>query len=173
MADDDDLHDPADALRPLIERLAELLVSRGELVATAESCTGGGVAAALTSVAGSSRWFERGFVTYSNDAKQEMLGVAAETLQRHGAVSAAVVGEMALGAIRQSRAQWSLAVSGIAGPDGGTPDKPVGTVWFAWAGPDGAARSERLLFEGDRRAVREQATRHAIEGLLAALDNCI
>lgn len=153
----------------LAARLGETLLARGQKVATAESCTGGGVATAMTSIAGSSRWFERGFVTYSNEAKQDMLGVSPQTLASHGAVSAATVAEMATGAITHSRADWSLAISGVAGPDGGTPDKPVGTVWFAWAGPQGVAKTERQRFAGDRQAVREQAGRRAIEGLLELL----
>ena len=157
----------------LAARVGEALRQRGETVATAESCTGGGVSMAMTAIAGSSRWFERGFVTYSNEAKQEMLGVNAETLRTQGAVSAATVNEMAKGAIAHSRADWSLAISGIAGPDGGTPDKPVGTVWIAWAGPQGVLRNERFLFAGDRQAVREQAGLCALEGLLALLNNCI
>ncbi|HET6719545.1 MAG TPA: CinA family protein [Rhodocyclaceae bacterium] len=157
----------------LAARLGEALLARGQSVATAESCTGGGVATALTAIAGSSRWFERGFVTYSNEAKQEMLGVSAATLERDGAVSAATVTEMAAGALRHSRADWALAISGIAGPDGGTPAKPVGTVWLAWAGPQGIRHCEQHLYPGDRRAVREQAGQRAIEGLLELLQNCI
>lgn len=154
-------------------RLGATLLTRGEKLATAESCTGGGVAMTLTAIAGSSRWFERGFVTYSNEAKQEMLGVDATTLDREGAVSAATVTEMAAGALSHSRADWSLAISGIAGPDGGTPTKPVGTVWLAWAGPQGIRHCEQHLYPGDRRAVREQAGQRAMEGLLELLNNCI
>lgn len=157
----------------LAARLGEALLARGQRVATAESCTGGGVATALTAIAGSSRWFERGFVTYSNEAKQEMLGVNTATLDAHGAVSAATVGEMAAGALTHSRADWSLAISGVAGPDGGTAAKPVGTVWLAWAGPQGIRHCEQHLYPGDRRAVREQAGQRAIEGLLELLQNCI
>ena len=157
----------------LAAKLGEALLQRGEKVAAAESCTGGGVSMAMTAIAGSSRWFERGFVTYSNEAKQEMLGVQSATLSAHGAVSAATVNEMAVGAIAHSRADWSLAISGIAGPDGGTPDKPVGTVWIAWAGPQGFQRSEHHLFSGDRQAVRTQAIHRSIEGLLEFINNCI
>ena len=166
-------HPAEDSLDTLAARLGEALLARQQAVATAESCTGGWVAMALTAIPGSSRWFERGFVTYSNEAKQEMLGVRATTLNSHGAVSAATVTEMAAGALQHSRAHWSVAISGIAGPDGGSADKPVGTVWFAWQGPDGRQHGERRQFDGDRREVREQATRHAIEGLLDLLDNCI
>lgn len=157
----------------LAAKLGEALLQRGEKVATAESCTGGGVSMAMTAIAGSSRWFERGFVTYSNEAKQEMLGVQSATLSAHGAVSSATVNEMAVGAIEHSRADWSLAISGIAGPDGGNPDKPVGTVWIAWAGPKGFQRSEHHLFTGDRQAVRTQAIHRSIEGLLEFINNCI
>jgi nicotinamide-nucleotide amidase len=161
------------AAEALAARLGDALLARGEKLATAESCTGGGVATALTAIAGSSRWFERGFVTYSNEAKQEMLDVSPATLVQHGAVSAATVGEMAAGALAHSRADWSLAISGIAGPDGGTATKPVGTVWLAWAGPQGIRHCEQHLYPGDRRAVREQAGQRAIEGLLELLHNCI
>jgi nicotinamide-nucleotide amidase len=161
------------AAEALAARLGDALLARGEKLATAESCTGGGVATALTAIAGSSRWFERGFVTYSNEAKQEMLDVSPATLVQHGAVSAATVGEMAAGALAHSRADWSLAISGIAGPDGGTTAKPVGTVWLAWAGPQGIRHCEQQLYGGDRRAVREQAGQRAIEGLLELLHNCI
>ncbi|MCB1724184.1 MAG: CinA family protein [Chromatiaceae bacterium] len=149
----------------MVKRLAAALERRGWMLTCAESCTGGGIAAALTDLAGSSAWFDRGFVTYSNDAKREMLGVAADTLDRHGAVSRETVIEMAQGALSHSRAQISVAVSGVAGPGGGTPDKPVGTVWLAWAGPDGAdAVCER--FAGDRLAVRAATIDRALVGLL-------
>lgn len=162
-----------ESLDVLVESLAAALLRRGERVATAESCTGGGVATAFTALAGSSRWFERGFVTYSNASKQEMLGVSLATLQAHGAVSAQTVAEMALGTLAHSPAEWSLAISGIAGPDGGTPDKPVGTVCFGWAGPAGVVRCECHRLPGDRQAVREQAMRVSVKGLLALINNCI
>jgi nicotinamide-nucleotide amidase len=162
-----------ESLDALVESLAAVLLHRGERVATAESCTGGGVATAFTALAGSSRWFERGFVTYSNPSKQEMLGVSPLTLQDHGAVSPQTVAEMALGALAHSHAQWSLAISGIAGPDGGTPDKPVGTVCFAWARPSGLAHCECHVLPGDRQDVRAQAVMRSIKGLLALLNNCI
>ena len=161
------------SLHTVSAALGEALIERNESVCTAESCTGGGVAAAMTDVPGSSRWFERGFVTYSNAAKEEMLGVLPETLRQHGAVSESVVCEMAAGALSHSHAQWSIAISGIAGPEGGTPDKPVGTVWLAWAGPNRFLSAEKQLFAGNREAVREQASQYAIERLLAFLNNCI
>lgn len=138
------------------------------MLATAESCTGGGVAHAVTSIPGSSRWFERGFVTYSNLAKQQMLGVAAEVLRDYGAVSEPVVRAMADGALRNSAAQVSLAISGVAGPDGGSADKPVGMVWFAWA-INGRTTSRCLHFTGDRAQVREQAVQTALAELLNIL----
>ncbi|MFZ5621576.1 MAG: nicotinamide-nucleotide amidase [Pseudomonadota bacterium] len=155
-------------LTKLARRLGERLRETGRMVATAESCTGGWVAKVLTDIAGSSRWFERGFVTYTNESKQELLGVSAEVLAAEGAVSAATVAAMARGTLERSRAQLSCAISGIAGPGGATPDKPVGLVWFAWAGRDGAVRSERRVFAGDREAVRRQAVAHALQGLIDA-----
>ncbi len=153
----------------LVARVGEALKSRGWMLATAESCTGGGIAQAVTSVAGSSAWFERGFVTYSNLSKQQMLGVREATLIAHGAVSEATVREMAQGALRHSAAQAALAVSGIAGPGGGTPEKPVGTVWLAWATIDGRILATRQYFPGDRDEVRAQAVRAALQGLLDLL----
>jgi len=148
-----------------VRQLAEHLRRRGWWLSCAESCTGGGIAAALTDLAGSSTWFDRGFVTYSNQAKQEMLGVSVETLARYGAVSRATVLEMACGALRHSRAQLSVAVSGVAGPGGGAPDKPVGTVWIAWSSPkQTSALCER--FPGDRAQVRNAAVDSALAGLL-------
>ena len=156
-------------LYELARAVGEGLQQRRLYLATAESCTAGLVAAALTQVPGSSGWFERGFVTYSNVAKEEMLGVAPATLLDHGAVSEAVVREMAEGALRHSHAQAALAVSGIAGPGGGLPDKPVGTVCFAWAALGLAVRSQTRRFEGDREAVRRQAVTHALHGVLELL----
>jgi nicotinamide-nucleotide amidase len=156
-------------LRARVTALGHALVQRGLMAVTAESCTGGWVAQALTAVPGSSSWFERGFVTYSNAAKQEMLGVAAQSLERYGAVSEPVVREMAAGALARSRAQVACAISGIAGPDGGTPDKPVGTVCFAWVRAHGPTRSETRRLYGDRGAVREQAVAIALAGLEALL----
>ena len=143
------------------------LRDRGWRLATAESCTGGWVAKCVTDVAGSSTWFDRGFVTYSNAAKREMLGVREGTLERHGAVSEQTVSEMAAGALGRSVADVALSVSGIAGPDGGTSDKPVGTVWFAWKAREAAVVTERRYFDGDRDAVRRQAVMVALEGVLA------
>jgi nicotinamide-nucleotide amidase len=157
-------------LEALVGRVADALLARRHMLCTAESCTGGGIAAALTALSGSSRWFERGFVTYSNDAKVESLRVQPQTLVAHGAVSEPTVREMAAGALAASRAQWAISVSGIAGPDGGTPDKPVGTVCFGWAGPGRRVRVETCCFAGDRAAVRRAAVIHALEGLLKSCD---
>jgi nicotinamide-nucleotide amidase len=154
----------------LAEKIAARLIARRAMLVTAESCTGGWVAQALTALAGSSAWFERGFVTYSNAAKQELLGVRADTLERHGAVSEEAAREMALGALQRSHASFALAITGIAGPAGGTPEKPVGTVCFAWAGADLAARAETRHFAGDREAVRRQSVEHSLERLLELLD---
>lgn len=152
-----------------IPRLGELLRARGDKLVSAESCTGGLVAAACTSVAGSSDWFERGFVTYSNAAKTEALGVPAALIARHGAVSEQVARAMAAGALAHSHAQWAVAVTGIAGPGGATPDKPVGLVWLAWAGPQASVTTERCQFDGDRAAVRAQTVLRAIAGLMERL----
>ena len=155
-----------DGYDPLIEALAALLTRRGWLLATAESCTGGWVAKVCTDRAGSSAWFERGFVTYSDRAKCESLGVDRATLAAQGAVSEAVACQMAEGARRVARVDASLAVTGIAGPQGGTPGKPVGTVWFAWSVADRPTASELRQFTGDREAVRRQSVSHALLGLL-------
>ena len=156
----------------LVEQVAATLLARQWLLTTAESCTGGGIASALTDLAGSSQWFERGFVTYSNQAKQDMLGVRAETLESHGAVSEATVVEMVTGALQHSRAQVALAVSGIAGPSGGSPDKPVGTVCLSWALAGQAPRVCTEHFAGDRAAVREQTVVRALQGLLDVVAEC-
>jgi len=153
-------------LYSLSEHIGALLVAKGHKLATAESCTGGWIAKCLTDVPGSSEWFERGFVTYSNQAKQEMLGVKDATLIAEGAVSEATVAEMVVGALRHSAAQCALAVSGIAGPGGGTAEKPVGLVWFAWKRVDGPCRCRWHIFEGDREAVRVQAVQTALQGVL-------
>lgn len=153
-------------LDSLCSQLAEQLVARAWLLATAESCTGGMIAATCTDLAGSSAWFERGYVTYSNRAKAELLGVDAQLIKRHGAVSEAVVRAMASGALAQSGAHISVAVTGVAGPSGGSLDKPVGTVWLAWATGDNVICS-REWFDGDRAAVRQATVRRAIEGLIA------
>jgi nicotinamide-nucleotide amidase len=153
----------------LASTLAERLKGRGAVLVTAESCTGGWAAQVVTSVAGSSDWFDRGYVTYSNDAKREVLGVRAETLSRHGAVSEETAREMAQGALARGKGTVALSITGIAGPGGGSKDKPVGTVCFAWATPRGT-RAETRLFSGDRESVRRQSVVHALEGVLQTLD---
>lgn len=152
----------------MIEQIADALLARKWMLVTAESCTGGLVASRCTDVPGSSCWFFGGFVTYDNRAKMDWLGVHEETLRRHGAVSEQTVREMATGALARSEAQVALAISGIAGPSGGTPDKPVGTVWIGWAGPDGV-RAERFHFEGDRATVRNRAADEALHGVVRVL----
>ena len=161
------------ALSMLAERVAVSLRRHRRMLATAESCTGGWISKALTDVAGSSEWFGYGIVSYSNQAKQELLGVSAETLVKHGAVSEAVVHEMAEGAVRIGSADVAVSVSGVAGPDGGSDDKPVGTVWFAWAllDDDGLkSQAEVHQFEGDREAVRRKTVRVALEGVLDRIE---
>jgi nicotinamide-nucleotide amidase len=153
-------------LEALAAEVGALLLSNGQRLATAESCTGGWVAQCLTAIAGSSDWFERGFVTYSNEAKQEMLGVEPDTLMTHGAVSEAVAAAMAIGALRHSHADWALAITGIAGPGGGSAEKPVGTVCFGWAGPDGGVEVETCHFAGSREDVRAQSVAQACTGIL-------
>jgi nicotinamide-nucleotide amidase len=159
-----------DSLTQLATVAGARLKSRGARLVTAESCTGGWVAQAVTSVAGSSDWFERGYVSYSNAAKREQLGVAAATLERHGAVSEETAREMALGALARVPGTVALAITGVAGPGGGTAAKPVGTVCFAWAA-NGTARSETRRFEGDRESVRRQSVTHALQGLIGLLDD--
>ena len=160
------------AAAPVTEALcalvAEALLKKGFKLVTAESCTGGMIAAACTDLAGSSAWFERGFVTYSNDAKTELLGVEERVLRRAGAVCGPVAQAMAEGALAHSRAQVAVAVTGVAGPTGGSPAKPVGTVWFGFALP-GQVVAEKCHFEGDRAAVRQATVRHALNRLLALL----
>lgn len=153
----------------LAAQVGGLLKAHGLMLATAESCTGGGVAQAITEIAGSSGWFERGFITYANDAKREMLGVAQDTLLHYGAVSEAVVREMVEGALRHSHAQVALAVSGVAGPAGGTADKPVGTVWFAWGIKGGACVAHLHHLSGNRAEIRAQSVRIALQGVLDLL----
>lgn len=162
--------DTSTLAQTLVKQVGDALLGREWRLATAESCTGGGIAAAVTDIAGSSQWFDRGFVTYSNEAKQEMLGVSAETLMKQGAVSEATVREMATGALAHSRAQVAVAVSGIAGPSGGTADKPVGMVCLAWlvAGAEPIVSTEH--FSGDRAAVREQTVERALRGVLELLN---
>jgi nicotinamide-nucleotide amidase len=167
------------SLQTLTEQLAEVLQQHGWMLATAESCTGGMIATTCTDLSGSSNWFERGFVTYSNEAKHEMLGIDSALITEHGAVSEAVAQAMALGAMRRSHAQVTLAVTGVAGPSGGSEVKPVGTVWFAWATPSDAGptlgaetawvKSEVMHFDGDRAAVRAATTQYALKILLDLL----
>jgi nicotinamide-nucleotide amidase len=149
-------------------QLAAALLDRGWMLATAESCTGGMIAAACTELAGSSDWFERGFVTYSDEAKTELLDVDAALIHTHGAVSEVVARAMAFGAVRHSRARVSVAVTGIAGPSGGSKDKPVGTVWFGFM-IDGRLTSEMKRFDGDRAGVRTATVAHALDGVLLRL----
>lgn len=154
----------------LIQRIAVALIRRKERMGVAESCTGGLIAACCTLLAGSSEWFERGFVTYSNAAKQYQLGVPAALIDTHGAVSEAVVRAMAEGALAHSAADWSLAVTGVAGPGGGSDAKPVGTVWLALGQRGGATCAERQVFSGDRSAVRSAAVARALAMLAEALE---
>ena len=154
----------------LVRKVAGELSRQGHKLAVAESCTGGAIAAALTSQAGSSVWFERGFIVYSNASKIEMLGVSEESAVRHGSVSDPVVREMAAGAIVHSHASISVAVTGVAGPGGGTTEKPVGTVWLAWSLRDGDTRSQRRSFDGDRGRIRDQSIEAALTGVLSRLE---
>ncbi len=153
------------ATMDLADRAGQALQAKGWLLSTAESCTGGGVASAVTDIAGSSAWFDCGLVTYSNTAKTALLGVPAQLIAAHGAVSEEVAAAMAQGALSNSKAQVALSTTGIAGPGGAVPGKPVGTVYFAWSG-GGATRTERMVFAGDRQAVRAQSVAHALQGLL-------
>ena len=150
------------------QALAAILIDRSWMLATAESCTGGLIASACTDLAGSSAWFERGFVTYSNAAKTELLGVPAELIAQHGAVSEPVVRAMAAGAVAHSRAQVAVAVTGVAGPSGGSADKPVGTVWLGWS-VGGKVTTERCQFDGDRAAIRQATVNHALAQLVSLL----
>jgi nicotinamide-nucleotide amidase len=156
-------------LQQLAEQLGDALLSRGWKVALAESCTGGWVAKCLTDIAGSSAWFDRGFVTYSNAAKRDMLGVSAVTLDTDGAVSEPTVLAMATGALARSEADVALAISGIAGPGGAVPGKPVGTVCFAWIVKDTSLQADMQHFSGDREAVRRQSVAHGLRGLINVL----
>lgn len=145
-------------------QLAEIVIDAKAVLVTAESCTGGGIAAALTDISGSSSWFDCGFVTYSNEAKQHMLGVSENTLKSYGAVSEQTVHEMLNGAIENSRGNCAIAISGIAGPTGGTADKPVGTVFIGWK-TQTQQQVKRFVFDGDRQAVRNQSVIEALEGM--------
>ena len=162
-------HHSSPALYKLAEKVGRELKRHGLMLVTAESCTGGWVAEAVTMVPGSSEWFERGFVTYTHSSKREMLGVAEDTLGRHGAVSEPTVREMVTGALNRSHGQIAVAVSGVAGPGGGTPAKPVGTVCFGWGSKDRAPASETRRFPGDREAVRRRSVEHALKGVLALI----
>ena len=153
-------------LYQLAECVGAALKAKGMMMATAESCTGGWIAQAVTAVPGSSEWFERGFVTYTYISKREMLGVKSETLDAHGAVSEQTVREMTAGALERSHAQVAVSVSGTAGPSGGTPQKPLGTVCIGWGAKDGALQSATKHFDGDREAVRRQAVVFALERVL-------
>jgi nicotinamide-nucleotide amidase len=159
-----------DSVRPLAQQVGAALKQHGMTLVTAESCTGGGVAQAITMISGSSEWFDRGFVTYSNTAKEEMLGVAPDTLEQHGAVSEQTVREMVEGALQYSRAQVALSVSGIAGPTGGTLEKPVGMVWFAW-GTSKSVQAACHQISGDRDAVRAKSVQIALQGVLNLLNS--
>lgn len=161
--------DPIAAVQADVLALADALRARRVRLVTAESCTGGLIAAACTAIAGSSDWFDRGVVTYSNEAKTELLGVPSATLRRHGAVSEPVARAMAEGALARAPAGLSLAVTGIAGPGGGSPAKPVGTVWLAWATPAGGVHARLLQLDGDRAAIRLQTMQHALQAGLQAL----
>ena len=155
---------------PLVAEIADRLTKTSQRLVTAESCTGGLIAAAITSRAGSSAWFERGWVTYSNAAKTEELGVDATLIAQQGAVSEAVAAAMARGACAHSPSDYAIAVTGIAGPDGGSPEKPVGTVCFGWASKT-ACKTETVYFDGDRQSIRQQAASYALAGLLSFLIN--
>lgn len=153
------------------QKIGHELSTRNLVLVTAESCTGGWVGQAITSVAGSSRWYDRGFITYSNQAKREQLGVSTDVLARFGAVSEQAARAMAEGALTNSHAQISLAITGIAGPDGGSKDKPVGTVWFAWSGKSRETQTELHQFDGDRTSVRQQAVEVALLGIIEFIND--
>lgn len=157
----------------LSAEIGQFCLTHNLTIATAESCTGGWAAQVITHTSGSSAWFDRGFVTYTNAAKADMLGVRMDTIEKFGAVSLETAGEMALGALRHSQAGIAMAVTGIAGPSGGTPDKPVGTVCFGWCVRDGlwTPSRQRRLFEGDRESIRKQSVIHALSGLLECARN--
>ncbi|HYA20923.1 MAG TPA: CinA family protein [Burkholderiales bacterium] len=159
----------SDLLYKLAARAGRILKGRELMLVTAESCTGGWLGEAVTRVPGSSDWYERGFITYTYISKREMLRVKPQTLAKFGAVSEQTAREMALGALKMSHAQVAVAITGIAGPAGGTPDKPVGTVCFAWARKNGSVAIETVRFKGDRQAVRRRSVAHALKGLLTLL----
>lgn len=154
----------------IVNKLAKVLIANNKKIVTAESCTGGLVAKLLTDVAGSSAWFERGFVTYSNLAKHEMLGVAISDIEKYGAVSEEIVRQMALGALKKSHCDFALSISGIAGPGGGSSAKPIGTVWFAFAAKDSKLVTEMKHFSGGRKKVRQESAEFAINSLLLHIE---
>jgi nicotinamide-nucleotide amidase len=154
------------ALQKTIGLVGSKLKEKKEMLATAESCTGGWVGEVITSVPGTSHWYDRGFITYSNAAKREMLGVSTDTLTRFGAVSEQTARSMVEGALQNSQARYALSITGIAGPEGGTPEKPVGYVCFAWGGHNRETVSECVRFDGDRQQVRLQAVQHSLDSLV-------
>ena len=156
------------SLKELASQIGDSLISRNENLVTAESCTGGWVSMLITSVAGSSRWFDRGFITYSNEAKQEMVSVDRQVIEIHGAVSEETARQMVQGAIKHSHARAGISVTGIAGPGGGSDEKPVGTVCFGWL-LDGDCETETCFFSGDREDIRRQSVRHVLSGMLSRL----
>lgn len=164
-----DLHHPADTILALAAQVGKALQDKGLLLTTAESCTGGGVAQAITEIAGSTAWFDCGFITYSNASKTEMLDVSAALIAQMGSVSEEVAAAMATGALGASNAHIAISTTGIAGPTGAVPGKPVGTVCFGWANAD-TVHTERLVFAGDRTSVREQTVVHVLQGLLRFID---
>ena len=165
------VHFPMNSIQRLASKLGGQLIAKNMRVTTAESCTGGGVAQAITRVPGSSGWFELGFVTYSNRVKRQQLGVDPAKLLKYGAVSEEVVKEMVMGALRISQAGVGVAVSGVAGPEGGSPEKPVGCVWFAWLLANGISNTARYQFDGDREMIRRQSVEVALTGLIEIIEN--
>ena len=157
------------SLQYLARQVGSTLAQQGLMLVSAESCTGGWLGHMVTSIAGSSAWYERGFITYTTISKQEMLGVSSKTLKQHGSVSEQTAREMAHGAVARSRAQVAVSITGIAGPGGGTVEKPVGMVCFAWVMKDNHVRSETRHFTGDREAVRQQSVAVALQGMMALL----
>jgi nicotinamide-nucleotide amidase len=157
------------SITSIAERVGNQLLQKKAKITTAESCTGGGIAEAITATAGSSQWFEYGYITYANRAKKQLLNVSQKTLDAYGAVSEQVVEQMAVGAIHSSGANYAIAVSGIAGPDGGSAEKPVGTVWVCWITPE-TTRVEQYQLQGDRQAVREQVIKISLQELLHQLN---
>ncbi|TDJ64142.1 MAG: CinA family protein [Proteobacteria bacterium] len=159
-------HPDTDRLESSARRLGDILRKQGRLMVTAESCTGGWIAQTVTAIAGSSQWFDRGYITYSNRAKREVLGVAERSLITYGAVSAEIAAQMALGALEAAKVAVAVAVTGVAGPDGGTRENPVGTVWFGWCIAGGLPVTKLERFDGDRRSVRAQTVAIALDGLI-------